>query len=341
MLVEVGKFTFLLDFIILEMEEDSKVPIILGRPFLHTTDAVILSKKQLNLGVVTERMIFHIDSAMKHSYSNNDTCFRFDVIDEILGEDFDALLDEGNKILYSIEGTPLEEKLFVKFDEFIATTIERVDMTLHWSGVGAAPLMSPRQDKTSEPLLYARWMAGPYRCNDATRGRNDDPMTSGSGSDLQRLDMILHWSGVGAAPLMSPRQDKTSEPLLYTGWMAGPYRCKDAMQGRNDDPVTSGCRSSVRMTMHEVVHEMVVGEWNEPNSEGSGFAWKAYMNARVASLFMLVLLEYPNGKGVDKTSEPLLYAGWMAGPYRCKDATRGRNDDPVTQSSHLDGLDHT
>nr|GFC07255.1 hypothetical protein [Tanacetum cinerariifolium] len=69
---------------------------------------------------------------------------------------------------------------------------------------------------------------------------------------------------------------------------------------------------------------------HDPNSEGSGSAWKAYMNARVAGLFLLVLLEYPNGKGVDETSEPLLYAGWMAGPYRCKDATRGRNDDPVT-----------
>ncbi|GJR79687.1 hypothetical protein Tco_0150472 [Tanacetum coccineum] len=38
------------------------------------------------------------------------------------------------------------------------------------------------------------------------------------------IDMALHWSGVGAAPLMSPRQDETSEPLLYAGWMAGPYQ---------------------------------------------------------------------------------------------------------------------
>ncbi|GJU52230.1 reverse transcriptase domain-containing protein, partial [Tanacetum coccineum] len=33
MLVEVGKFTFPTDFVILEIEEDSKVPLILGRPF--------------------------------------------------------------------------------------------------------------------------------------------------------------------------------------------------------------------------------------------------------------------------------------------------------------------
>ncbi|GKB56538.1 reverse transcriptase domain-containing protein [Tanacetum coccineum] len=41
MLVKVGKLTFLIDFVILKMEEDSKVPLILGRPFLHTADAVI------------------------------------------------------------------------------------------------------------------------------------------------------------------------------------------------------------------------------------------------------------------------------------------------------------
>ncbi|GJW22738.1 reverse transcriptase domain-containing protein [Tanacetum coccineum] len=55
MLVEVGKFTFPVDFVILEMEEDSKVPLILGRPFLHTADEFIrVKQKQLNLGVGTE-----------------------------------------------------------------------------------------------------------------------------------------------------------------------------------------------------------------------------------------------------------------------------------------------
>ncbi|GJW24154.1 reverse transcriptase domain-containing protein [Tanacetum coccineum] len=157
MLVEVGKFTFPTGFVILEMEEDNKVPLILGRPFLHTADAVIrvkqkqlnlgvrtermifnidsamkhsysqlirVKQKQLNLGVRTERMIFNIDSAMKHSYSNNDTCFSIDVIDEILEEDFDTLLDEGSKILYSIEGTLLEEEIFSEFDEFMAMTTD-------------------------------------------------------------------------------------------------------------------------------------------------------------------------------------------------------------------------
>ncbi|GKD44285.1 reverse transcriptase domain-containing protein [Tanacetum coccineum] len=125
MLVEVGKFTFPMDFVVLEMEEDSKVPLILWRPFLYIVDAVIrVKQKQLNLRVGTERITFLIDSAMKHSFLNNDTCFSIDVIDEILEEDFDALLDEDSKILHSIEETILEEKLFVEFDEFIVMNIK-------------------------------------------------------------------------------------------------------------------------------------------------------------------------------------------------------------------------
>nr|GEV23520.1 hypothetical protein [Tanacetum cinerariifolium] len=81
---------FLRDVLIMTME--------VSEHFFHmkpSIDAVIqVKQKQLNLGVVTERMIFNIDSAMKHSYSNDDTCFSIDVIDEILEEDFDALLDE-------------------------------------------------------------------------------------------------------------------------------------------------------------------------------------------------------------------------------------------------------
>nr|GEW24520.1 reverse transcriptase domain-containing protein [Tanacetum cinerariifolium] len=69
-------------------------------------------------------MIFITDFAMKHSYSNDDTCFIIDVIDEILEEDFDALLDEDSKILHSIEGTLLEEEIFAEFNEFMATTTD-------------------------------------------------------------------------------------------------------------------------------------------------------------------------------------------------------------------------
>ena len=60
---------------------------------------------------------------MKHSYSNDATCFSIDVMDEIFEEDFDNLLNEGMEILHTIQGTILEEKIYAEFDEFIAMNI--------------------------------------------------------------------------------------------------------------------------------------------------------------------------------------------------------------------------
>jgi hypothetical protein len=53
------------------MEEDRQVqvPLILGRPFLNTADAIIKVKgKELNLGVGEDRITFLIDKAMKYPY---------------------------------------------------------------------------------------------------------------------------------------------------------------------------------------------------------------------------------------------------------------------------------
>nr|GEZ46295.1 reverse transcriptase domain-containing protein [Tanacetum cinerariifolium] len=91
---------------------------LVGRPFLYTAEAVIrVKQKQLNLRVGTERMIFNINSVMKHSYLNDDTCFSIDVID--------AILDDGSKILNFIEGTLLEEEIFSEFDEFMAIAVDK------------------------------------------------------------------------------------------------------------------------------------------------------------------------------------------------------------------------
>ena len=40
-LVKVGKFVFPVDFVVMKMEEDTQVPLLLGRPFLATGAALI------------------------------------------------------------------------------------------------------------------------------------------------------------------------------------------------------------------------------------------------------------------------------------------------------------
>ncbi|XP_057996489.1 uncharacterized protein LOC110663532 [Hevea brasiliensis] len=79
--IKVGKFFIPFDFIILEMEEDVHIPIILGRPFLATAEAVIDFKNgQLTLNVGDEEVEFNQFSAMKHKLEP-DECFKVDIID--------------------------------------------------------------------------------------------------------------------------------------------------------------------------------------------------------------------------------------------------------------------
>ncbi|GJU39226.1 reverse transcriptase domain-containing protein [Tanacetum coccineum] len=124
MLVQVGKFMFLVDFVILQIEEDDRVPLILGRPFLHTANAIIrVRNKELNLGIGEDRPTFLIDKAMKHSYLNDDTCFCLDVIDEVTKDELDALLNDSKPFMSTsekISETPLDKE----FEEFMTGNVQ-------------------------------------------------------------------------------------------------------------------------------------------------------------------------------------------------------------------------
>ena len=66
-LVKVDKFIFPVDFVDLDMEEDREVPLILGRPFLATGQALIdVNNGSLTLRVNDDEVHFNIHSAMKY-----------------------------------------------------------------------------------------------------------------------------------------------------------------------------------------------------------------------------------------------------------------------------------
>ena len=88
-LVKVGNFVFPVDFIILDMEEDSQVPLLLGRPFLATGAALIdMQKGVLTLRVGEEAADFNLLQSLKNLdidredyksvddvYLNNSDCY--------------------------------------------------------------------------------------------------------------------------------------------------------------------------------------------------------------------------------------------------------------------------
>jgi len=87
-LVKVDKLYLPADFIILDMEEDRKVPIILGRPFLaHGNTLIVVRSGKLTLRVQDNEVNFNVFEGMKYPMDKED-CFCIDAIEKLTRELF-------------------------------------------------------------------------------------------------------------------------------------------------------------------------------------------------------------------------------------------------------------
>ena len=74
-LIKVGKFIFPVDFVIMKIEEDTRVPLLLGRPFFATGAALIdVQKGELTLRVGNETMHFNINRSLEYPDVDAEGC---------------------------------------------------------------------------------------------------------------------------------------------------------------------------------------------------------------------------------------------------------------------------
>ncbi|GJX29539.1 reverse transcriptase domain-containing protein [Tanacetum coccineum] len=70
------------------MPEDSRVPIILGRPFLATARAMIdVFNKKITLRVGDDKVVFDVDQSIKRSTAEDEECYRIDDLDEMINKE--------------------------------------------------------------------------------------------------------------------------------------------------------------------------------------------------------------------------------------------------------------
>ena len=80
-LMKVGKFIFLVDFVVMDMEEDTQIPLLLGRPFLPTGVALIDVKKgELTLRVREEAIHFNLNKSLKQFECESIDCKTVEII---------------------------------------------------------------------------------------------------------------------------------------------------------------------------------------------------------------------------------------------------------------------
>nr|GEY94651.1 reverse transcriptase domain-containing protein [Tanacetum cinerariifolium] len=106
--VKVGSFHFSADFVVVDFDDDPRVPLILGRSFLKTGKVLIdVFEGELTLRVGKEAITFNLDQTSRYSANYNDmTAKRIDIIDmaceeysqEVLG--FSDVITSSNPTRY-------------------------------------------------------------------------------------------------------------------------------------------------------------------------------------------------------------------------------------------------
>ncbi|PIN04694.1 DNA-directed DNA polymerase [Handroanthus impetiginosus] len=114
-LVKVDKFIFPADFVVLDMEVDSEVPIIFGRSFLATRRTLIdVQKGELTMRVQDQQITFNVFKAMKFP-NESDECFAISLFDNLAGNESIAKqpLDPLERALLDLMDEENEEDLEV------------------------------------------------------------------------------------------------------------------------------------------------------------------------------------------------------------------------------------
>ncbi|XP_070041137.1 uncharacterized protein [Nicotiana tomentosiformis] len=90
-LVQVGKFVFPADFVILDCQVDEEIPIILGRPFLATRRALIdCESGEIKMRLNNEEITFNVQNSMRRP-SEFANCSLIEALDVILEEEDETL----------------------------------------------------------------------------------------------------------------------------------------------------------------------------------------------------------------------------------------------------------
>nr|GEX97306.1 hypothetical protein [Tanacetum cinerariifolium] len=105
--VQVGKFTFPADFVVVDYDIDPRVPLILGRPFLRTACSLVdVHGEELTLRVSDEKLVLNFESTLKYPQKDGDESIHMiDILDTTCEDYFHEVLNV-QKSIHPLSGTP-------------------------------------------------------------------------------------------------------------------------------------------------------------------------------------------------------------------------------------------
>ncbi|XP_006591732.1 uncharacterized protein [Glycine max] len=94
-LVKVRHFTFSVDFVIMDIEEDAKIPFILGTPFMLTANCMVdMGNGNLEMSIDDQKVTFNLFETIKYP-GEDKRCFKVEEVDK---EDVSALQTTQNSL---------------------------------------------------------------------------------------------------------------------------------------------------------------------------------------------------------------------------------------------------
>ncbi|GJY48385.1 reverse transcriptase domain-containing protein [Tanacetum coccineum] len=129
-LIKVEKFVLPIDFVILDMPGDSRVPLILGRPFLATARAMIdMFNKKITLRVGDDEVIFDVDQSIKIPPAKDDKCYGVDDLDDKINVEAQELLASDKSDTFLLKGLEksIDQSDLESYESFECKAVDNSD----------------------------------------------------------------------------------------------------------------------------------------------------------------------------------------------------------------------
>nr|GEX36633.1 hypothetical protein [Tanacetum cinerariifolium] len=111
-LIKIDKFVLPIELIILDMWEDSRIPIIMERLFIATVRAMIdVFNRKITLRIGKEEVIFDVDQSIKRPPAEDDECYGIDDLDTTINLETQELLEDDQRDLFMLNVTSAHFKV--------------------------------------------------------------------------------------------------------------------------------------------------------------------------------------------------------------------------------------
>ncbi|GKB55264.1 reverse transcriptase domain-containing protein [Tanacetum coccineum] len=136
------------------MPEDSRVPIILGRPFLATARAMIdVFNKKITLRVGDDEVIFDMDQSIKRPPAEDDECYGVDDLDDTINAEAQELLANDTSDSFLLKGLEksIDQSDLESCESFECKAVDDSDSGEPIRRIESVNTPYPVAQKTAEP----------------------------------------------------------------------------------------------------------------------------------------------------------------------------------------------